>query len=168
MELTEKDRLILFNQLEILKHLNPEDSDRYDVDQTILVYGYKYNYDELIEGFTEELDESISQYVFDVFQMYRSLNNSYYELSSEEKSEIDLKDIKFQGYDGNEEIDYYVYARFVLEELKRYDEIYDNGKVKLNSHRNMMDKYNRMLTIWKSLDKRYDTLTLHEIKQIIK
>ncbi len=167
MKLTEKDRLILFNQLEILKHLNPDDSDRYDVDQTILLYGYKYHYDELIEGFAEELDESISQYVFDVFQMYRSLNNSYDELSREEKSEIDLKDIKFQGYDGNEEIDHYTYARFVLEELKRYDEIYDNGKVKFNSHRNMLNKYDRMLNKWKSLGDRYGTLSLSQIKDII-
>lgn len=168
MDLTKKDRLMLYNQLEILKHLNPDDVERYDVDQKILTDGYKYHYDDLVEGFSNELDESVSQYVFDVFQMFRSLSNSYRALSTEEKSEVDVYKITFHGYDGNEEGSYYSYARFVLEDLKRYGEIYDNGKVEFNSHRNMLRKYNEMLTIWKGFNDRYGDLTLNQIKQIVK
>lgn len=168
MELTKKDRLLLFNQLEILKHLNPDEADRYEVDQKIIVNGYKYHYDELVESFDEDLDISVSEYVFDVLQMYISLNNSYAGLNSEEKSQIDINDIKYQGFDGNEEGAYYRYANFLLEDYDGYGEIYNNGKVKLNSHRNMIRRYDRMLETWKSFNDRYGDLTLDQIKEIIK
>lgn len=168
MELTKKDRLLLFNQLEILKHLNPDEADRYEIEQKIIVNGYKYHYDELVEGFDEDLDISVSEYVFDVLQMYRSLNNSYAALSSEEKSQIDIDDIKYQGFDGNEEGSYYSYANFLLEDYDRYGEIYDDGKVELNSHRNMIRRYDRMLETWKSFNNRYGNLTLGQIKEIIR
>lgn len=168
MDLTKKDRLLLYNQLEILKYLNPDDCDTYELEQKILVDGYKHNYNELIEGFSDELDESVSKYVFDVFQMYRSLNNSYLKLSKEDKLEIDIYDIKFQGYDGNEEVNHYAYAKFVLEDLKRYAEIYDNGNVEFNSHTNKLSDYSRMIQIWKSISGRYNDLSLCQIKKIIK
>lgn len=168
MELTKKDRLLLFNQLEILKHLNPDEADRYSVEQKIITNGYKYHYDDLVECFDNDLDISISEYVFDVLQMYRSLNNSYAELSHEEKSQINVNDIKYQGFDSNEELAYYSYANFLLEDYDRYGEIYDDGKVELNSHRNMIRKYDRMLETWKSFNDRYGNLTLDQIKEIIK
>lgn len=168
MELTKKDRLLLFNQLEILKHLNPDEADRYEVEQKIVANGYKYHYDELVEGFDEDLDIAVSEYVFDVLQMYRSLNNSYASLSSEEKSQIDINNIKYQGFDGNEEGDYYSYANFLLEDYDRYGEIYEDEKVELNSHRNMIRRYDRMLETWKSFNNRYGNLTLDQIKEIIK
>lgn len=168
MELTKKDRLLLFNQLEILKHLNPDEADRYEVDQKIIANGYKYHYDELFEGFDDDLDIWVSEYVVDVLQMYRSLNNSYVDLSPEEKSQIDIKSLKFKGFDGNEEGAYYSYASFLLKDYNSYGEIYDNGKVELNSHRNMIRRYNRMLEIWKSFNDRYGDLTLDQIKEIVK
>lgn len=168
MELTKKDRLLLFNQLEILKHLNPDEADRYEVEQKILANGYKYHYDDLVEGFDEDLDISVSEYVFDVLQMYRSLNNSYLSLNSEEKAQIDINDIRYQGFDGNEEGAYYRYANFLLEDYDRYGEIYEDEKVELNSHRNMIRRYDRMLETWKSFNDRYGDLTLDQIKEIIK
>lgn len=168
MELSKKDRLLLFNQLEILKYLNPDEADRYKVEQKIIANGYRYHYDELVEGFDDDLDISVSEYVFDVLQMYRSLNNSYEALNTEEKSEIDIKRLKFRGFDGNEEGAYYSYASFLLEDYDRYGEIYDNGKVELNSHRNMLRTYDRMLETWKSFNDRYGDLTLDQIKAIIK
>lgn len=168
MELTKKDRLLLFNQLEILKHLNPDEADKYEVDQKIIVNGYKYHYNELVKGFDEELDISVSEYVFDVLQMYRSLNNSYAALSVEEKYQIDIDDIKYRGFDGNEEGAYYSYANFLLEDYDRYSEIYEDEKVELNSHRSMIRRYDRMLETWKSFNNRYSNLTLAQIKEIIK
>lgn len=167
MDLTIKDRVILYNQYEILKHLNPEELDIYELNQAILSCGFKYNYDELTDGFYDELDESVSKYVFEVFDMYRSLISSYNELSYEEKKSIDMNDIKFKGYDGNEETDYYGYAMFVLEGLRRYDEIYNSGDVVFNSHRNMLYTYNSMLNKWHSFNNRYGVLSLEQIKEII-
>jgi uncharacterized protein YfbU (UPF0304 family) len=168
MELDIKDRLILYNQYEILKGLNPEESEEYKLMQSIVVNGFKSNYDELIEGFSNETPELISEFVFDVLQMYRVLNDSYCELLPEEKQQIDKKDITYAGFDGNEEGSYYTYANFVLEDLGRYEEIYNHGKVELNSHRNMLNKYSRMIKTWEEeTAERYDNLSFKSIKKII-
>ena len=39
MEVSKKERLVLFNQYEILKCLNPDDTDYYRKNQAILEYG---------------------------------------------------------------------------------------------------------------------------------
>lgn len=167
MELSKKERLFLYNQYEILKSLYPDEFETYEYNQKILVDGYKYNYSDLLSGFGEEVDPAISAFVFDVLQMYRSFHNSYYSLTDNEKDEINQMDITFQGFDGNEEIDHYIYARFVLEEMNRFDEIYNNGRVELNSHRNMIARYSRMVDKWKSISNRYDLLTLEQIQEIL-
>ncbi len=168
MELDLKDRLILYNQYEILKGINAEECEEYELMQNIVVNGFKYNYSELIEGFYDETPELISEFVFDVLQMYRVLNNSYEELSLEEKQQINKNDITYGGFDGNEEGSYYTYANFVLEDLGRYEEIYNNGKVELNSHRNMLNKYTRMVRTWKEVKSgRYNSLTFENIKKVI-
>lgn len=167
MELSKKDRLILFNQYEILKALYPEERETYEYNQNILVNGYESNYSDLLSGFGDGVDPSISTFVFDVLQMYRSIHNSYYSLTDDEKDEINQMYITFQGFDGNEEIDHYIYARFVLEEMHRFDEIYNNGKVEFNSHRNMIGRYSRMVDTWKSVSGRYDVLSLNQLKEIL-
>ena len=168
MELDIKDRLILYNQYEILKVLNSEESKEYELMQNIVVNGFKSNYEELITGFSNETPESISEFVFDVLQMYRELDDSLSELSAEEKEHVDKHDITYAGFDGNEEGSYYTYANFVLEDLGSYEEIYNNGKVELNSHRNMVNKYKRMVTTWKEIKSgRYDNLSFENIKKII-
>ena len=37
---------------------------------------------------------------------------SYHELSDEEKAQIDENDIKYEGFDGSNEIQYYCFADF--------------------------------------------------------
>ncbi|HFE9685132.1 TPA: YfbU family protein [Clostridium perfringens] len=168
MDLNDKERLILFNQYEILKRLNKDEYNDYEVKQEILLNGFKYNYDELIEGFSEETKTEISEFVFDVLQMHRVLLFSYEDLTPEEKKEINLGDIKFRGFDGNEEIDYYMYAQFVLKKLKRFEEIYDDGKVEFNSHWNTLNRYKRMLNTWNEVSTgRYNNISLQDIKKII-
>ena len=168
MELDIKDRLFLYNQYEILKTLNSKESKGYELMQSIVVNGFKSNYGELLIGFSKELPESISGFVFDVLQMYRVLNTSLCELSPEEKQKIDVKDITYAGFDSNEEGSYYTYANFVLEDLGSFEEIYNDGKVELNSHRNMLNKYKRMVTTWKEVKSgRYDKLSFESIKKIV-
>ena len=167
MELDIKDRLFLYNQYEILKTLNSKESKKFELMQSIVVNGFKSNYGELIVGFSKEIPDSISGFVFDVLQMYRVLNASLCELSPEEKQKIDVKYITYAGFDGNEERSYYTYANFVLEKLGSFEEIYNDGNVELNSHRNMLNKYKRMVTTWKEVKSgRYDELSFENIKKI--
>lgn len=171
MELSKKERLFLYNQYEILKLLNSKDKyavQKYEEHQEVLLNGYKYNYNNLIQGMYDDTPDEVSKFVWDVFNMFRALYNSYHDLEEEQKEQINMNDIKFQGYDGNEEGEYYSYANFILENMKRYDEIYDNGKVELNSHRNMVPTYRKMLDAWVRVrDERYSSLTLKQINEII-
>lgn len=171
MELSLKERLFLYNQYEILKLLNIEDEDeqkRYERYQKIVSEGYKYNYSDLTDGFADDVPDKTCEFVWDVLQMYRTLYNSYYDLNEIEKKQIDLDDITYKGFDGNEEGDYYSYANFILEDMGRYDEIYKNGKAELNSHYNVLNEYSEMLDKWKDLKVgRYDTLTFEQMQYII-
>ena len=168
MELTKKERLILYNQYEILKKLDPHGEENYKIDQEILINGFKANYDDLASGFMDETSVEVSEFVIDVLQMYRTLNNSYRELNEEEKNEINLYDISFKGFDGNEEIDYYMYANFYLEDLGRFDELKESEHYAIDSHRNMVNRYRRMLSLWEEVrTSKYDLLTLRNIQYII-
>lgn len=168
MELTKKERLILYNQYEILKKLDPDGEDLYDRDQEILINGYKINYPDLVCGFTDETSEGVSQFVIDVLQMYRILNNSYNELKDEDKEKIRMYDISFKGFDGNDEIDYYKYADFYMNKLDRFDELKELEHFQMNSHRNMLDNYIRMVSSWKEVKSgRYSKLTLENMLYII-
>jgi uncharacterized protein len=170
MDLSKKERLFLYNQYEILKLLNGEDPDMvkdYELNQDILLNGYKYEYDSFIEWVLDDTPDYVSKFVWDVFKMYRALYASYHELTKEQKEQVDLRSITFQGYDGNEECDYYSYSNFILEKMERYEEIYNNGKVELNSHRNMIATYQNMLGTWERVrDSEYSQLTLSQILEI--
>ena len=168
MDLTKKERLMLYNQYEILKHLEPEEKEMYEINQKILSSGYKFDYDELIDFLDDETSVEISEFVYDVLQMYRCINDSYDELSEEEKKEFKILNTKFAGFDGNEEYQYYSYASFLLEDLGKYEESYEGGKISVNSHRNMLNKYTKMISKWKEVyENRYGRLTLDQIKYIV-
>lgn len=66
MDLTKKERLILYNQYEILKRLDPDGETLYERDQEILINGFKANYGDLVSGFMEETSEAVSDFVVDV------------------------------------------------------------------------------------------------------
>lgn len=171
MDLSKKERLFLYNQYEILKLLNSKDKymvEQYEEYQDVLLNGYKYNYDNLIQGMFDDTPDEVSKFVWEVFNMFRALYNSYHELGDDQKEKINLEEIKFQGYDGNEEGEYYSYSNFILEKMKRYHEIYDNGKVELNSHSHMVPTYRKMLDAWvKVRDEQYTKLTVKQINAII-
>ena len=117
MELSKKERLFLYNQYEILKILNADDADMvktYEKNQKILLNGFKYNYDDFVTWVMDDISEDISNFVWDVLQMYSVIMDSYSTLDEEHQHLINERRIKFQGFDGNEESDYYLYANFVL------------------------------------------------------
>jgi len=172
MDLSIKDRLILYNQYEILKTLKQDDKyevKNYEIFQDILLNGYKRNYDDMIEFVSEDVPDSTMNFVWDVLQMYRVFFDSYKALSPEDKEGIDVDDIKFQGFDGNNECVYLSYARFILEKMERYEEISRDFKDKdLNSHYPTLNKYSRMLSTWKSIqNNEYKPLTRDQLVQII-
>ena len=63
MDLSKKERLILFNQYEILKELKKDDIiavREYEKNQDILLDGYHYDYENLVSHMSEDIPDSIS------------------------------------------------------------------------------------------------------------
>lgn len=168
MQLNKKDRLALYNQYEILKYLNPEESEGYNVKQEILLNGYKYNYKSLVENFSDGVEEEISEFVVQVFAMYRMLKGSYKKLKEDEKNKVDVDKLSFKGYDSNEEMDFYLYADFLINEYKRFNEIKEDENTEMDSHRNMVGTYKKMLSRWKEMcSGENECLSAEDINQII-
>ena len=140
----------------------------YEKNQDILFDGYHYDYENLVSHMSEDIPDSISMFVYDVLQLYRCLNYSFKELKEEDKLKINSNRLKYKGFDGNEEAEYYLYAKFVLKVNKEFEEIYNEGKAELNSHRNMVGIYQYMLDVWKEQHERYDCdLSVDEIIEIV-
>lgn len=169
MELSQSERLILYNQYEILKQLTKDKHDikHYETVQTALQSGYTRNYDIFCSHICEkELESEKMTYVYDVLDMYRLLSDSVDELHAPEKELINSHDISFRGFDGNEESEYLGYADFIINSLGAYSE---NKRPALNSHAPTLWRYDKMLSQLRKIieDETYRLLTFSEIKQVI-
>lgn len=161
MDLSEKERLILYNQYRILEKLYPDEEKDCQLAQKILLEGYELEYDELIT-MMGDVSREVCKETIDILQMFRSLFFSYEKL--EDKSGIDEYDVKFQGFDGNEEGEYYSYAEFFILDKKRYEEF---NKCEINSHCNKLPQYREMLSVWRQFKRFTSDLTKEQILDII-
>ena len=82
--------------------------------------------------------------------MYRSITFSWQRLH---KSEEIPDSLKFLGFDGNYETELMGYVQYFILELGRFNELtYGKEHPYFNSHCPMLEKYQRMLTIWRQYD----------------
>ena len=170
MKLSEKERLFLYNQYEILKELKDgHEKEIYEQFQEIVSGGYEDLYEDLMVVIEEAVPRRITNFVFDVLNLYRTLMVSYHELSEEERAQIDENDIVYDGFDQNDEFEYYKFADFLMRKQKRYKEIYKDGAAELDSHASRLDQYKKMINTWEATGKkgRYENLTVKEIKNIV-
>jgi uncharacterized protein YfbU (UPF0304 family) len=157
--LTWAERLTLWNQYEILKRLNPDDTKEYATSQEILSNGYEQYYSEINPSIYKEITpRDISREVEEILNVFRAIKFSCIKLGYTPHS----RSAEFDGFDGNEEGDQYGFAIFVRRTLGKWDELKDRPD---NSHSNVVDRYRRMLAKWKQLGERYE-LTADEIEEI--
>lgn len=158
--LTKIDRLILYNQYEILRELSLKNGDqqqaeRYEIFSTIVLNGYEYDYCQIFEGFSEYLLKNKSKFVMDILALYQAIYDKAKSLSVEEKDKYGYK-LKFRGFDGNNEIDYFAYCKFVIKDQKKYPDLYENGSNELNSHHEIVEYYKKLLKLWKDAGEPYE------------
>jgi hypothetical protein len=150
MNLTKSERLILFNQYQILEKLDPENAKDYANAAEIVSSGYTRLYgQELAKMLDTETPPETCEEVTEILDMYRALNTVKHEV--------------FPGFDGNNESEHYSYARFMIEDLGRWNEF---KKDDLNSHMGMLYKYRLMLAAWKASPKKHE-LTPEDCKRIL-
>ncbi|MBK0295839.1 YfbU family protein [Bacillus sp. S34] len=172
LNFSKEQRVILINQFEILKHLDPSYSDYYDNKIEILHNGYSYFYDDIVGDLSEDFPKETSRTVLDIFELYRKLYFSYKRLSPEDQEQINERDVIFKGFDGNTETSYYSFANFVVLRAGKYGEIKDlieEGKVDMNSHSSRINYYIDLLSRWSPLRQESlgKDLTLQQIKHLL-
>ena len=156
MHLTKTERMILINQYEIRKALDPNDAVYYDEAIEILTNGYAVLYAELFTGISSDMPKSDGEFVLDVLQMFRVIEA--YKQSHPNDSEVaNHQWAHFHGFDGNNEGHCLQFTRFQIKVKKHWSEQwpYESQTDGFNSHTPMMGVYARMLKEWESFDKPY-------------
>lgn len=165
MELSEKDRLIITNQLKILEALYPDEAAEYARHRTAIEHGYELHYSWLVEHFYEPMSEKECREVLDVLDLYRALTFSIDRLG--ETSGVDEQAARFPGFDGNNEGKQFSYTQYFVVELGRFDELRRGAEYPdFNSHMEMLPKYRAMLDVWRGMDKSFE-LTAEQINAIL-
>lgn len=169
ISLSLKERLQLSYQLKILEKLYPDEAEDYAAHRKAVENGYALHYDWMVDYFGKELPAEECEKVIDILDMYATILNSYEAL--EDKSGIDPEEIKFKGFDGNNEAEYRNYALYFMYDLERFNELHVKTTRAFgahNSHRQMLYRYENMLKVWKSLSihNQYD-LTKEDIIAIL-
>lgn len=153
------NRLLLINNYEILKKLSKDHNDKYyDRCIKILECGYTKNYNELTENISDETDEYIQNFVFDVIKLYDEIYNSYNQLKDNIiKNYISsLHRFKLDGFDGNNETKYMSYFNFLLDDdnhwltvqefVKKFNHYpYNTHSPKINTYSELLSKSEKYL-----------------------
>lgn len=152
-------RFIIWNQLEILKKLEPSEADDIELQQEIIAAGYTTQYDDVMPSIRDnEASEDMQREVMDTLDMFRALNHA----KSNGWTPSNPALSKFRGYDGNND-PHYFFAQYLLDMRKKWAESAPN----LNSHSSAtIEKYRAMLKVWKVAANKF-SLTPVEAETII-
>lgn len=143
MELTQKERLLLWNQYSILESLQPEDADHYGKLKIILERGYRLHYGDLVLHIEEEeLPEGAAREVIAILGMFEVIQDSLARVGNVEGVEDFM--LRFAGFDGNHEVDQLSYLRFLVEQQERFVHVVSNLS-DYNSHAPLLRTYREML-----------------------
>ncbi|WP_342607250.1 YfbU family protein [Vibrio tritonius] len=163
MEMTNAQRLILSNQYTLMSQLDPANSAKYQRLKTIVERGYDLQMKELNKEFGC-LSEQTCREVIDIMEMYHAMQESYNMLPESAQSDVDQRRLIFLGFDAATEGQLVQYVRFLVSSEGLYTQ-FDQGEHGFNSQIPMVEKYHRMLTLWKKCPRQYH-LSASELHQI--
>ena len=156
MKLSDGEKLILMMLADMYKHLKIQ-NPQFDPDfitNTITKdhpWGFKWAYSGI--PFEKEQTPREVTETADILDMWWSLERAYQDLSPADKKKVNEatkpKDIKFIGFDGNNE-NHYGIARYFVEDLKSFEHFKDRD---LNSHMPSIDNYRQMYRIFEPMRK---------------
>ena len=144
IELTNKDRLFLANQYEILAALN--DDKHYALMAETIKAGHKWLYNQFFDSLSENLPDSQALYVLRILGIFGDLKSSYDNLP--DKTGIDEQTLTFSGFDGNNECELLSFADSLIKH-GRFEMTL--GKCARNSHMPTAGIYGRMIQRWEEL-----------------
>ncbi|WP_414462784.1 YfbU family protein [Hyphomicrobium sp. DY-1] len=161
--LTRAERLMLWNQYEILKTLstNKYDQKSYEEKQEIVAKGYEQFYGDLHVGIDDDtVSRAETSEVIQILDMFRAIQSACEKHKYTPKSPY----TKFDGFDGNNDHPQFGIAQFLRKVQGKWAEQKDRPA---NSHSPMsLPRYRAMLERWKALgDGRYE-LTPDDVEAI--
>ncbi len=136
------ERLILFNQYEILKKLDPDKSSLYGRHQEVVERGFENLYREL--GISEgTVSDAEAKEIDDILALLRAIRSSSNGGSSGVADEA-----KFVGFGGSQPHEQFAYAEFLGKILKFPQEISRSAD---NRPELQLEKYRAMLKRWNEI-----------------
>lgn len=160
IKFTDAERVLLANQYAILGHL--EDSSDYKRLSQNLRDGHEYLYRDLFNWISPEMDRQTTQFVLDALSMYQAINDSWITLGS--PSDIKAQDVKWPGFDGNNEGTLYSFSCALAQDNRFEDQLGERG---VNSHSEMTSTYRKMLAKWRDLGAPRHPMSSDEIKTVL-
>lgn len=160
VQLTDAERLILANQYHILSLLTKDESYKQMAQQ--LRDGHKWLYEEFATEISENLSDEDTALVVDILSIYDILQDSYNYL--DDKSGFEEREVKFPGFDGNNEGRLLAFAQ-ALADSDRFRDVL--GKKAPNSHTEMVSSYLPMIDEWKRLGQPRQPLSMENMRRIL-
>lgn len=157
------ERLVLANQFRILAALNPSESDDCKDLIEVLERGFSAEYSRVFTRFHREgLGQEDCNYVSEVLEMFWNLQDAYDQLGN--KAGLDDRDVRFPGFDGNNENAFLQYAKHLCKSGFRGF----RSSSSMNSHSQTTRRYGLMLERYHSVPiARRRGLSAEEIRSII-
>ncbi len=147
------ERVLLLMMQDLYKHVGLDDPE---IDPAFFAKVILRGHDwapkwRLPDVFLDRRDDPRTlKFVCDVLEMWTSLERCYEDLPKEGREGLENSDVKFPGFDGNEEGDYLRIANFLIDELGRFGRF--RGR-ELNSHWPTLEEYGRMLSVYSALNR---------------
>ncbi len=151
------EKLITLMLCKLFKHLKIEGEFDTDFISSAIYGGHYWAFDwELTGVFHGQADKEASvREVVDVLDMWSFIEEGYERLDEGGKAEVEAgavlfdKHVRFPGFDGNNEEGHLGIARFLIENMGRFQRFSDGRD--LNSHAPHLEGYRRMLQVFEPI-----------------
>ena len=151
--------LVLLQRLQLVMQCEriagpPDEHDKKQAQFTIkaLSYGHLWALRWEYSGLLHTIPDNVADEVGSILTMWRMLAGGCERLSESDKRVVITEadsffedELKFPGFDGNEESAHYSVAMFLVEDMNRFQELAGRD---LNSHCPYLDGYRRMLPVF--------------------
>lgn len=174
MELTDGEKLIIFMLTEIYEKLDIKGELDASFVQKAVSSGNAWSIPwriKCVQFDPSKEDPQVVKEVCDILEMWSFVENSYKELSDEDRDDVKksiepLSGHVFKGFDGNSQKGHMWIARFMIDDLGVFQQF--KGR-ELNAHAPTLDTYLRMLPIFEDIQKKISgrLLNVVEISSIL-
>lgn len=172
MRLSDGEKLILFMLAEACNKLGVKGEIDPNFIKSAISGGHLWALRLEYDGFilAPDIDQTVADEVIDILDMWASIEFAHAKMGEEERQKLDSlvshvgSKCQFPGFDGNNEAMYLSVAKFLVNELGRFEEFRGRD---LNCHSLSLEGYRRMLVVFTPLRPSLDGVEL-SVEQVAK